>query len=106
MTPKEHAEYISQRAAHALKSKYMRGDAEHGGRLWRKATLDHIEDEILDLIVYYYNHRDHVEHIKDLLHRALDERHDQYRVEKHLTEALNILEFGNPEGVREEERDG
>jgi hypothetical protein len=41
--------------AEAIQSKYLRGQQEHGGRIWEKAgMLGHVEAEARDSMVYLH----------------------------------------------------
>lgn len=97
-SPLQHAHAIAAWVSSRLIRKYLRGAQEHGGCMWRKPTLDHIEGEIMDLLPYFHQlkrqHEGGTMRLKDAIARrdwALAQ------------EALNVLTVGNPEGQLEEE---
>ena len=52
-TPRLHADQIARDFTRAYKGKYMKGQKEHGGKLWEKpGMLNHMTEEILDLVSY------------------------------------------------------
>lgn len=55
----QHLARLKATIAAELDAKYRKGQAEHGGFLWRKpGMLDQAIDEVLDLAVYLYTLRD------------------------------------------------
>tara|TARA_R110002020_G_scaffold49894_1_gene141654 strand:+ start:249 stop:533 length:285 start_codon:yes stop_codon:yes gene_type:complete len=59
LSPQEHVASIVTWLRRVMTAKYHRGQQEHGGELWMKAgALKNLEDEILDLPVYYKTAKD------------------------------------------------
>lgn len=56
MTPDQHAhlDKITEDFTSALRTKYIRGQAEHGGNLWDRGCVNELGDEIVDLVTYYH----------------------------------------------------
>jgi len=53
MTPEQHAEILGNEAKRAIIVKYLAGQKEHGGQLWRKKGLiDMAIEEAIDQVVY------------------------------------------------------
>ena len=52
LTPEEIADKGIERFNKLSKPKFMKGQAEHGGCLVDNVTLDHMEEEIIDLWFY------------------------------------------------------
>lgn len=78
-------------------AKWQRGALEHGGDLYRKATLEEAIDEALDLIPYLMVHRGHVNIA--LVHlKSIDLRDLPPAAGDAILAAINLLEFGNAEG--------
>jgi hypothetical protein len=50
----QHLLDIKQHFSTAVDKKYRKGQAEHGGNLWDRNTLDDIGDEAVDLVTYIY----------------------------------------------------
>lgn len=102
-TPDEHMDALMTTFEGAWREKYMKGQAEHGGRLWRKATFDFLVEETLDFVSYVGVLAPQLKRVEELLHEArtseniLDARN-------YSNKALNILRVGNEEGRPEEER--
>lgn len=69
---------IGTQALLELKTKYAKGQAEHGGNFYEKPTVDNIREEVLDLIAYSHVL---IEHRKDVLKR-LDLLETQLRTEE------------------------
>jgi hypothetical protein len=93
MTPDQeaHLEAIKDEFDRLYDAKYRLGQAEHGGCVWRKPGLVGLAiDEALDLFGYLYSLRCQLREARALLREGKS------------AEALNVLEVGNPEGVREE----
>lgn len=62
MNPQEHAEFIGELAKQKLIRKYMRGQAEHGGRLWeKKGLIDMAIEEAIDQVVYLLTLKDQLD---------------------------------------------
>ncbi len=98
LTGEQHAEYISDEARKAVYNKYMAGQEEHGGKLWRKVITPHILEEAIDQLVYVITLRDQLEVAERRLGTALSTR-DWGVVEQ----VHKILATGNPDGRTEEE---
>lgn len=81
--------------------KYDQGQRAHGGNLSRKAVLGEAMSEVVDLAVYLETIFDQAALLEKLLSKGIRE-HDWVSVIK----ARNVLTHGNPEGVREEEKQG
>ena len=101
-TPEEHMDGLMSTFEAAWRKKYMKGQAEHGGRLWRKATLPFLVEETLDFVSYVGVLAPQLKRVEELLHEArtaeniLDARN-------YANKALNIMRVGNEEGRPEEE---
>lgn len=94
-TPEEHATEVAQDFAQACRRKYMKGQDEHGGRLWRKPCWKFFEDEAVDIWVYF-----HV--IREQLWKAI-QISGKCKC-KSCKEINNLLTKGNVEGKPEEEK--
>jgi|TARA_R110002020_G_scaffold329842_1_gene545578 hypothetical protein len=58
-TPTEHISSILGWLKQVMTGKYHRGQQEHGGSLWQKpGALANLEEEIMDLPVYYKTAKD------------------------------------------------
>ena len=55
-----------------LDKKYRGGQEEHGGDLDRKACFPHLGDEIIDGVVYYYEHRRRMDKWAAILQGAIE----------------------------------
>ena len=54
-----HVERILNAVNAELRTKYARGQEEHGGRMWEKSgMLEHAIEEAIDLVVYLYTLRE------------------------------------------------
>ena len=104
MTPKQHMERICNWFKIAGTKKYNRGQAEHGGKLWRKPALKLLGDEILDIPIYFRVLEEQQEEVLDQLQMALAAGHDLAVITMHIRNAYNILKIGNKEGITEEEK--
>jgi hypothetical protein len=80
--------------------KYDRGIVEHGGDLRRKNTTKSMDEEIIDMNVYWFNERYHKWQVTQLLKKAM-ESDNLYDVKDYVRKALNTNVIGNPEGVQE-----
>lgn len=59
MTPEQHAERVASEAHSLIVEKYVRGQREHGGELWRKqGIIDMAIDEAVDQVIYLLTLRD------------------------------------------------
>jgi len=101
-TPEDHMDALMTTFEAAWREKYMKGQAEHGGRLWRKSTLAFMGEEVLDFVSYFGVLAPQLKRVEELLHLArtaeniLDARN-------YANKALNIMRVGNEEGRPEEE---
>lgn len=98
LTGEKHAAYIADAARKVVYDKYMAGQREHGGKLWRKVITPHILEEAIDQLVYTLTLRDQLEAAEARLGLAISTR-DWSRVEQ----VHKILAVGNPDGDEEEE---
>lgn len=94
-----HLESLQREAADLLERKYVAGQREHGGKLWRKPQIGHIVAEVLDLVVYVLTLRSQLQTATRILDQARDRR--SLSVEE--LAVLNLLQTGNIEGELEEE---
>lgn len=97
---------INRRKDYAVNEKYMKGEKEHKGRLWRKPVHKYIQDEITDLGIYFDTHMEQMDRAEQLLYEALfpgDELNDVDIMDR-VQKAYNILVYGNEDGVEEEDR--
>lgn len=95
---REHVQAISGRVGKAIKRKYMRGQREHGGELWRKPCAYRAYEEALDLIVYLDVVQEHLESIGLIATKALSGKIPRERA---LQMIYNIVMMGNASGVPE-----
>ena len=98
LTGEHHAKYIADKARAAIYKKYMSGQEEHGGKLWRKTITPHILEEAIDQLVYVLTLRDQLDAAESMLGLALSTRNWDAVKQVH-----NILASGNPDGSQEEE---
>ena len=98
LTGEKHAQYIADEARKIIYKKYMSGQEEHGGKLWRKKITPHILEEAVDQLVYILTLRDQLDTAESRLGLALSTR-DWDAVEQ----VYKILATGNPDGREEEE---
>lgn len=102
-SPGQHVQGLQQWFNRVHRSKYLAGQEEHGGQLWRKNTLPMLVEEIFDLVSYA-----HVE----LLHRIqLGSICDQVQAgemdaREGIDRITNLLNTGNEEGVLEPDAQG
>jgi len=97
--------------ARATDIKYRKGQIEHGGSLQRKATIDFMEEEILDFWTYFHVHKEHIREAVKILDDVLKE--DSIESDSDNLCAYNdvlieatrkvrgLLVIGNKEGVKE-----
>ena len=95
----DHQEAIMRRFEKEFAVKYFKGQEQHSGRLWRKSVFPMLKEEVIDLVSYVYTLGDQLPEVKSLLTDAMEDG-DWALV----GEAFNILEFGNPEGRKEEDK--
>jgi len=107
---KKHESEIIDWFATTLSRKYRAGQEEHGGRLWRKPMLQHMIDEVTDLVVYLSTHRSQYLRVVGLLYCALEDMDnaesagvDVIPGRDAVQAAFNLLAEGNEEGEEEEE---
>lgn len=52
-TPRSHAAEVASKASRLIYAKYMAGQEEHGGELWRKqGIIDMAIEEAVDQVIY------------------------------------------------------
>lgn len=88
-TAKSHIISILSNFSDSAYNKYMAGQKEHGGRLWRKPLVREVTAEAIDFVIY-------VSTLAEQLALA-----KKWAKKEHATKTFNILEFGNPEGTKE-----
>lgn len=98
-TPEDHRDYILDEFSRLFKAKYLVGQTQHGGRLWRKSVRDMAKEEVLDFVSYVFTDHAQIDNAKQLLYTAIETSSWQY-----VTQAFNILEYGNIEGALEEDK--
>jgi hypothetical protein len=103
---KEHVNTIMAVWKTRIVPKYHQGQAEHGGKLWRKPVLDAITDEIADLMVYWDVQLEQFEEVGLALSGALQNLDQDHGAYPFVKEAINLLSYGNREGEMEEDLDG
>lgn len=103
-TPADHAEAVIQRFSEDARQKYMKGDKEHGGRLYRKPVLGYLYDEVLDLPIYLLTLMEQMKMVEQLLVDAYWANGESpAMVNRKISEAINILRYGNEDGIEEVE---
>lgn len=100
-TPEEHMEVLMDTFRAAWEEKYMKGQREHGGRLWRKRTTDFLVDEVLDFVSYVGVLAPQLNRVEEILEKGQDGSANQAM--DAIRRALNILRVGNEEGTPEKE---
>jgi len=103
-TSQQHRDEVLERFRSRASAKYDAGQAEHGGRLWRKPVLHMLRDEISDLPFYYDVLEEQQQVVLDHLFSARLTIPRDTPGWEHIKAAMNVLEFGNAEGRSEEER--
>lgn len=112
-TSDNHGVEITKDFSDAYIEKYKKGQAEHGGQFWRKPTLNFMAEEIMDMWAYYHVHQEHVQQIKKLafdgIAIAVGDSEllvplGDNKQKDALLKIYNILEYGNEEGHKEEEK--
>ena len=101
-TPEEHMDVMMSSFESAWREKYRKGQAEHGGKLWRKSTFAFLVEETLDFVSYVGVLAPQLKRIEELLHQARITDDIDY-ARNAANKALNILRVGNEEGAPEEE---
>lgn len=101
-----HCNMILSKWRGRIMPKYNAGQVEHGGMLWRKPMGGPITDEITDLMVYWDVHLEQLADLKNHLVIALDHLYPGDVGHTHVRGALNILLYGNEDGMIEEEKNG
>lgn len=99
-TPEDHAQAVAQRTAQAIITKYMRGQKEHGGKLWTTPCLHKATEEAIDLIVYLDVITEQINTAVQFIQDAMNREH--ISKEEALTTIRNILTSGNADGIQEE----
>ncbi len=97
-SPEEHEEAFLREFERKHREKYLKGASDRGGKLWRKNTLPMVEEELLDILSYYWTHKAHVQEAVGLLMKAMTQQNWELVVK-----AKNILVKGNEEGDEEVE---
>ncbi len=97
-TPTEHIATILREFAVKATSKYRKGGAEHGGRLWRKAVYELMEGEVVDFVIYYLTAQEQLREVKAFLRMGITHNCP------HCTQAHNLLTYGNAEGKPEPDK--
>jgi len=101
----DHRTYLISKLINRTTNQYNKGAKNHGGRLWRKNVLPHAIEESIDMCVYLATLEDQVQQAIEILKRgqlAYQEGEipsPYYEIE----EAINVLKYGNKEGIEEEE---
>ena len=68
-----HRASIRRRAGRLIDEKYIKGQKEHGGRLWTKPGLiDMAIDEAVDQVIYLLTLKDQIENPEIVDHTARD----------------------------------
>lgn len=108
MNPVEHLNHIVTWFIGHVTKKYMQGQHEHGGRLWRKPVWKFMRDEVIDMVVYFQVLEEQQQEVMTKLEQALNELRnegsDPLIVEHFVQQAWNLLEHGNEDGTPEEEK--
>lgn len=109
-TPEDHMELILNAFGEAWRRKYMKGQYEHGGRLWRKQCLPMLVDEVLDFVSYVAVMAPQLRRLEELVIEARDLMPDAIvenggldEVDDRLQRMHCLLTIGNEEGIPEEE---
>lgn len=97
-TAEDHVALISETLTSEIKKKYMAGQEEHGGKLWRKPVLGFAWEEVLDLPVYLHVLKQQHDEMKAIALAGAQGENSQAAC----AEIYNILTIGNAEGAREE----
>ena len=103
-TPADHAAAVIQRVGYAIDEKYRAGQAEHGGRLWRKPVRRMLGQEITDLLVYHDVQLEQDARLLELMNDAFLLMEEDQPGFQQVYRALNILIYGNEEGIREPDK--
>lgn len=98
-----HITYINTVVNEEITKKYLAGDKEHGGKLWRKPIMYFMGEEITDLNVYWQTLKVQWEDVLLLVYAAYTNKDCSSEVRDILDKALNVLTMGNREGEEEEE---
>ena len=99
----EHVTKILRAWKNRVVPKYRAGQAEHGGKLWRKPVASAITEEIIDLLVYWDVQVDQFFDLHLELVAALQNLSPLHPAYPFVEGALNILATGNREGDMEED---
>ena len=103
-TPEEHMDVMMSSFESAWREKYRKGQAEHGGKLWRKSTFAFLVEETLDFVSYVGVLAPQLKRVEELLAESLLPASSPIYYQDRVQRALNILRVGNEEGAPEEEK--
>ena len=95
----KHISIVLNNFSRVWTEKYLAGQKEHSGKLWRKPVFAFLVEEVVDLVSYVWVLAPQLARVEELLSEAITDGDD-----RKVLGALNILRFGNEEGVPEEER--
>jgi hypothetical protein len=95
----DHQEAILGKFRSEFQDKYAIGQREHGGRLWKKPVFPMLKQEAMDFVSYVWTLEDQLIDVRVLLAQAIQDG-DWALV----SEAFNILLYGNDEGRKEEDK--
>lgn len=65
-----HLHRVKERVTQLMDAKYRKGQAEHGGFLWRRRMMPEVMAETLDLACYVMTLEEHIEEVKNLCVRG------------------------------------
>jgi hypothetical protein len=97
-TPEQHLSEIQRWFTQKHGQKYRAGQREHGGRLFRKPVMDFLVEEVLDFCSYVHVLKGHWDQVRDITGAV---RCGGMNAEDGIEMIRNIIDFGNPEGIRE-----
>ncbi len=97
-SPGDHLASILEELPLLIGRKYRDGQDRHGGELYRRRVLEEIQDEIIDLIIYFKTLQYQIELALAILQDGVSGMIDP---QKACHWAVNILRMGNPEGMEE-----
>jgi hypothetical protein len=90
------ADQIADAAAAKIRVKFVAGQVEHGGNLFRKPVLHEAIAEAVDMFTYLHVLADQAGHAL----RLLDEYAERCTLPPEIAGARNLLRYGNVEGER------
>lgn len=74
MTPQDHADKLGNEVRQRLIAKYLKGQKEHGGELWRKrGIIDMAIEEAIDQAVYLLTLKEQLNELERELNVRLGE---------------------------------